>query len=202
MSALPPTSLVCFPTEGRGLVAGDYWRGGDHALLLVGEGSSPWAAQIGELVAGGLTVLEPSLSALPAKAPEEALERLARIIAGGVAYLRTDGAKAVSILGVGAGAAAAAEAVLAGLIGNVETLILLAPPKLSGPIGCISGRVIFVVADEDEATEHAVRQHTMAPDTTQLTVFTGDYAAAELFDSPHAGRLLKLIRDALPPIRG
>lgn len=202
MAAMPPTALVCFPTEGRGLIAGDFWNGGPHALLLVSDGQSdpsPWAEQIGAIVKHGLTVLEPTIPQRPGTGAEEAMERMARIVAGGVAYLRNEGAEEVSILGVGTGAAAAAEAVLSGLIGNVRTLILLAPPKLSGPIGMIANHVIFVVADEDTATELAVSQHAMSPDTTQLTVYTGDYAAADLFQSPHAGRLLRLIKEALPP---
>lgn len=206
MPTLPPADLVCFPTEGRGLIPGDHWRGGAHALLLLRDDPAeegPWRAQIPDLVAHGLTLLEPAPP--PARLPEgpEGTERYARIVAGAVAYLRNDGAAAVSVLAAGRGAEAAGEAVLSGLVGNLHTMILLAPPRLSGPLGRIAARVIFVVADEDEAVDVAVAQHAMAADTTQLTLYTGEVPAVELFRSPrHAKRLLKLVTDALPAAEG
>ncbi len=200
MSVLPSPDVVCYPTERRGLTAGDYWLGGAHSLLLVnGEGldPSPWHDEIETFVRHGLTVLEPAIQRRPAESRADTVERVAQLTAGGVAYLRTDGARAVSILGVGLGAEAAAEAVLSGLVGNLETLILIAPQRLSGPVGRITKRAIFVVSDEDEAMDVAVQQHMMAPETTQLTLYTGDVPAAELFHSQHAKRLLKLVTDAL-----
>lgn len=203
MPELSRADLACFPTEEAGLVAGDFWRGGSHGLLLVnsaGGAPSPWLQQLPAFLNHGLTVLEPALPA-GLEGPD-AIEDIARIVAGGVAFLRSDGCRHVSVLGVSTGAAAAAEAVLAGLVGNLHTLILIGPEQVSGPVGHLTPRVIFVVADEDDATEVAVRQRHLAPDTTQLTIFTGDLCGAELFIGQHARSLQKLVLEALPPDPG
>ncbi len=206
MQTPPPTEILSFKTEDDARpVTSALWRGGRHGLLLV-DGMSglpmrPWRSKLAQLIGHGLTVLEPRPEPMGTEAGaalERSVETISRMVAGGVAHLRGAGARAVSVLGIGRGAEAAAEAVLTGLVGNLDVLILVGPERVSGPVGRLTQRVIFVVCDDDDAMKVAVEQHMFAPDTTQLTLYTGETPAAALFDSPqHGRRLVKLITDAL-----
>ena len=169
-------------------------RGGPDALLLAAGPDDPpgfWAERLAA-VSDGPTRLAPAHGAAPADA-----EEAARMVAAGVAFLRAEGARRVSVMGAGAGATAAAEAVLAGLTSGIDALILLAPGRLSGPVGHFAGRVVIVSADEDAAVPVAVEQRVLSPGNVQLTVYTGDDAAHALLDGAHGPRLRALIAETL-----
>lgn len=204
-AAPPAPETLRFPTEAGAAVEADLWPGGATALLLAhaeGEDRTVWRAQVPALHAAGLTLLAPDLGGTPGPPGSAPAEAMAREIAGAVAALRGRGAATVSVLGAGLGAVAAAEALLAGLVGDVHTLILLAPGPLSGPVGQFCEQAVFVSADEDEAVPVAIEQRMLAPGNVQLTVFTGNFDARGLFASPHAGRLMRLILESLPDPAG
>lgn len=189
------TESVRYATEDGTSVEARLSGAGPHAVLLARAAEAPatvWDDVAPEFAAHGLTVLVPAFrdAADPATTMAD--------IAAGVAFLRGRGAAAVSVIGATTGAEAAAEAVLAGMMDGLHTLILIAPERLSGEIGLATEPVIFVVADEDLATVTAMKQRGVAPFAVQVTMYAGDFPSMSLFGSPHRGALLKLLKGALP----
>ncbi len=185
---------------GATTVEADLWSGGRHGLVLAvptrAEHAS-WAAVAPSLAGHGLAVLMPYL---PGPLLHPLPEAAAPLIAGGCELLRDRDASAVSVLGSGAAATAAGEAVIAGATGPLHTLILLAPDQLSAAVGEHQGNVQIITADEDaETTMNAFRQQQEGFGSVEVTVYAGDWPSAALLDSPHASSLLARIRAALPP---
>lgn len=201
MSETRSALSITYQTDDGAQISADYFEGGPHAVLLAhGKvyDKASWAGEIPELLAHGLSLLAPDFRGYGASVGPEAADGYARDITAGVAFLRQRGARAVSIIGGSMGAMAAAEAVIGGRVEDILALILLAPRKISQPVGCYTRKVLFITTDNDTATAVAAKQQLISPDTTSLTVLDGDWHGQRLFTSPHRDRVLRMIKDALP----
>ncbi|MEM9147103.1 MAG: alpha/beta fold hydrolase [Pseudomonadota bacterium] len=184
-------------TTTAGDVEVDQWTGGSQAVLMVhglGQDRTMWREAGDALAKDGLSIWAPDVPGTDARPGPSA-----QTIAGLVTAMRTDGYEDFSLVGAAEGASAIAAAVLRTLVGDVTRLVLMAPPEVEGPIGLVHPRILWITADEDEATIIAVQQRMMAPDAVELAVYTGDYKAAELFQSPHTASLIARLREALAP---
>ena len=114
-----------------------------------------------------------------------------------VRYLRSKGAKSVSVVGASFGADAAAEAAVA-KPGEIDRLVLLAGGEVDRP-ELIKGRKLFIVArgdlgPGDEPRLPKIRAvYEKAPGPKELVVLEGSAHAQFIFETNQGQRLMREI---------
>lgn len=196
--------LISFPTEDGGLVAANLYGSGEHAVLLVHGGrftKESWANQAPILVAGGFQVLAIDLrghgqSHGPGEAdPSDA--QLALDVLAAVRYLHRHGAMTVSIIGGSMGGAAAGDASITSLPGEIDRIIMLgAAPNL--PADKLKSPALFIVARDDTSGDGprlpGIRaQYEKAPQPKKLIVLEGSAHAQYLFQTDQSERVTQEI---------
>ncbi|MEK7381576.1 MAG: alpha/beta fold hydrolase [Gemmatimonadota bacterium] len=194
---------VSFPAEDGGLIHGDLYGKGDHAVLLAHGGrfnKESWTEQAGALSAAGFRVLAIDFrgygrSTGPGDAdPLSAPLRLD--ILAGVRYLRQAGATTVSVVGGSMGGTAAANASIAASPGEIDAVVMLAGTT-SDDARQLKGRKLFIIASGDTTGSGALRitgfrdQYEKAPNPKRLIVLDGAAHAQYLFRTDQGPRLLQ-----------
>ncbi len=114
-----------------------------------------------------------------------------------VRYLRSTGAKTVSVVGASMGGSAAADASIQAP-GEIDDLVILAA-HASGPPEKLTGRKLFIVARDDTRGDGLVRlvrireQYEKAPEPKELVILDGSAHAQFLFESDQNERLMQEI---------
>ena len=193
---------VSFTTEDGGLIYADLYGNSDRGVVLAHGGrftKESWQPQAQSLVRAGFRVLAfdfrgfgkshgPGDSDLY-NAPMQ-LDVLAS-----VHYLRTHGAKTVSVMGGSFGGSAAADASIASKPGEINRLILLAAEG-NGPAEQIKAPLLVIVA-RDDRNDAGLRLPRIrawfekAPQPKRLIVLDGSAHAQFLFQTDQSGRVMK-----------
>lgn len=195
---------VSFKAEDGWVIHGSLHGAGERGVVLIHGGrftKESWQPQAEELVRAGFRVLAIDLRGYgmstdgPSSlnpgfgSPLDAL--------GAVRYLRTRGAKTVSIVGASMGADAAAGASIASNTGEIDRLVLLAGSG-DQPGAQLKGRKLFIVARQD-ANDAGPRlpkiraQFEQAPEYKELLILEGSAHAQFIFATDQGGRLMRAI---------
>ena len=192
---------ISFPVEDGGRVCADLYGQGPRAVLLAHGGrfnKESWRAQANVLVSQGFRVLAIDFrgfgcSTGPRQADHDDPHFENDILAA-VRYLKTHGAKAVSVVGGSFGGAAAGDASIRSTPGEIDRIVLLgAEPNLSAEK--LKSRVLFMVARED-ANAAGLRlpgiraQFEKAPGPKELIVLDGSAHAQFLFQTDQSARVM------------
>jgi dienelactone hydrolase len=115
-----------------------------------------------------------------------------------VTYLRSNGAKSVSIVGASLGGGAAAQASIEAPPGTIDRLVLLAHMPIANPEK-MKGKKLFIIAKDDIGSGDKPRlptiksQYEKAPAPKKLIVLEGSAHAQFLFETNQRERLMKEI---------
>lgn len=195
---------VSFPTEDGGVVFADVYGESDRAVVLAHGGpfnKESWGKQARILVAAGFRVLALDFRGYgKSKGPGDAQPMDAPLhldVLAAVRYLRTNGAKTVSIVGGSMGGGAAGDASIASKPGEIDRVVFLgaAPNLPAGKLKCAS---LFIVA-RDDANEAGPRlpriraQYEKAPEPKELIILDGSAHAQFLFETDQAQRVMREI---------
>src|SRR2546430_15674365 len=128
---------ISFPTEDGGLIFADVYGEGERAVVLAHGGrfnKESWAKQAQTLAAAGFRVLALDFRGYgKSKGPGDSQPMDAPLhldVLAAVRYLRTNGAKTVSIVGGSMGGGAAGDASIASQPGEIDRVVFLgASPK-------------------------------------------------------------------------
>jgi pimeloyl-ACP methyl ester carboxylesterase len=208
-------TTVSFPTEDGGKVYADLYGTGDHAVVLAHGGrfnKESWEKQARILAAANFRVLAIDFrgygkstghgQADPLSAPLQ-LDVLAA-----VRYLRTAGAKSVSIVGGSMGGGAAGDASIASRPGEIDRIVFLGASP-DGPADKLKSASLFIVARDDADGDHELRlpriraQYEKAPQPKELIVLDGSAHAQYLFQTDQGDRVMREILrflSAPPPV--
>src|SRR5438874_2436058 len=146
---------ISFPSEDGGSVCGDVYGQGSRAIVLAHGGrfnKESWRAQANALVSEGFRVLAIDFrgfgcSTGPGQADFDNAPFENDILAA-VRYLKTHGAKVVSVVGGSFGGAAAGDASIKSAPGEIDRIVFLgAAPNLSAEK--LKSRSLFIVARDD-----------------------------------------------------
>jgi len=196
--------IVDFPSPDGGTVRAEEYGGGEHAVVLApggrfGRGS--WSPQSIALAEAGLRVLAMDFrgrgGSRGGPGSDGSDDELPRDLEAAVRYLRSSGARKVSVVGGSLGGWAAAEAAATGSATS-DRLVLLAAPSIEEP-GRLPPHTMFVVARDDRdgsgmrRLEAIRQQHAAAPEPKELVVLEGSAHAQHVFDTPGGQRLLQVI---------
>jgi pimeloyl-ACP methyl ester carboxylesterase len=195
---------VSFPTQDGGLIYADLYGQGDRCVVLAHGGrfnKESWSRQALALAQAGFRVLAIDFRGYGAsRGPGQSDPLSAPLhldILAAVHYLRSNGAKTVSVVGASMGGGAAGDASIVSPPGAVDRLVLLgAAPNL--PAEKLKAPVLFIVARDDASADgprlpgiHA--QFEKAPQPKELIILDGSAHAQYLFETDQGERVMREI---------
>jgi len=136
----PEPELVSFPSTDGGVVYGDVYGAGEHAVVLVHGGRfdrTSWAEQARVLEKEGFLVLSIDLrgygQSRGGTETDDPYAGLEHDVLGAVRYLHGSGAQRVSVVGGSMGGGAAADAAVIAKPDEIDKLVLLAHSSVDEP---------------------------------------------------------------------
>ena len=195
---------VSFATEDGATIYADLYGQGDRGVVLAHGGrftKESWQPQAQKLARAGYRVLAFDFRGFgKSHGPGDSDMFTAPMhldVLGAVRYLRSNGAKVVSVVGGSFGGAAAADASIASKPGEIDRLVLLAAEG-NGPAERIKAPLLEIVA-QDDANDEGLRLPRIrawfdkAPQPKELIVLDGSAHAQFLFQTKQADRVIKEI---------
>lgn len=195
---------LSFPTEDGGLVFADVYGNGERAVVLAHGGpfnKESWAPQARTLAAAGFRVLALDFRGYgKSKGPGDSQPMDAPLhldVLAAVRYLRTNGAKTVSIVGGSMGGGAAGDASIASKPGDIDRVVFLGAAP-NGPAEKLKCPTLFIVARDDANADGprlpGIRaQYEKAPEPKELIILDGSAHAQYLFETEQAERVMREI---------
>jgi len=196
---------VSFPTQDGGLVHGDLYGRGDRGVLLAHGGrfnKESWEKQARALAAAGFRALAIDFRGYgQSRGPGQSDPLGAPLhldVLAAVRYLRTTGARTVSVVGGSMGGGAAGDASVESQPGEIDRLVLLAATA-SRPAEKLKGRKLFIVCRDDIGWGNiprlpGIRAHyEKAPEPKELIILDGSAHAQFVFGTGQAERLTREI---------
>ena len=195
---------VSFATEDGATIYADVYGQGDRGVVLAHGGrftKESWQPQAQRLARAGYRVLAFDFRGFgKSHGPGDSDMFTAPMqldVLGAVRYLRSNGAKTVSVVGGSFGGAAAADASISSKAGEIDRLILLAAEG-SGPAERIKSPLLEIVA-RDDSNDDGLRLPRIrswfdkAPEPKELIVLSGSAHAQFLFQTGQADRVMEEI---------
>ena len=195
---------ISTPTQDGGRICADLYGKGDRAIVLAHGGrfnKESWRDQAHTLVSGGFEVLAIDFrgfgcSSGPGQADFDNAPFENDVLAA-VRYLKTHGARTVSVVGGSFGGGAAGDASIKSAPGEIDRIVFLgAAPNLSAEK--LKSRALFIVA-RDDANDAGLRlpgiraQYEKAPQPKELIVLDGSAHAQFLFQTDQSDRIMREI---------
>lgn len=204
-TAVAAPDPVSFPTPDGGVVHALRYGKGERAVVLAHGGrfnKESWDKQARALATAGFQVLAidfrgygQSRGGTPSASPYDGVHL---DVLAAVRYLKTHGARTVSVVGGSFGGGAAAQAAVEAAPGEIDRIVLLAHSSIDHP-DRMSGRKLFIVARDDPSSSGAPRlvkireQYENAPEPKELIILEGTAHAQFLFETDQADRLMREI---------
>ena len=195
---------VSFPTQDGGTIFADIYGKGNRGVVLAHGGrfnKESWRDQAKPIAAAGFKVLAIDFRGYGKShgpGDKEVLSApLYFDILAAVRYLRTHGAKTVSVVGGSMGGGAAGNADIQAPPGTIDRIVFLgASPDL--PADRLHSRTLFIVARDDTGSDgprlpKIRQQYDKAPQPKELIVLEGSAHAQFLFQTDQSDRIMREI---------
>jgi alpha-beta hydrolase superfamily lysophospholipase len=195
---------VSFTTDDGGRVCADLYGGGSKTVVLAHGGrfnKESWSDQALALASAGFKVLAIDFRGFGcSKGPgQENFDSapFEKDVIAAVRYLKSDGAKTVSVVGGSFGGGAAGDASIKSAPGEIDRIVFLgAAPNL--PADALKSRALFIVAHDDSngsgpRLPGIQAQYDKAPQPKQLIVLAGSAHAQFLFQTDQSARVMREI---------
>ena len=201
---LAAQETVSFPTQDGGRICADLYGKGGGAVVLAHGGrfnKESWRDQARVLASRGFWVLAIDFrgfgcSTGPGQSDFDHAPFQNDVLAA-VRYLKTHGAKNVSVVGGSFGGAAAGDASITAAPGEIDRIVFLgAAPNLSAEK--LKSRTLFIVA-RDDANDGGLRlpgiraQYEKAPQPKEIIVVDGSAHAQFLFQTNQSNLVMRAV---------
>lgn len=208
----PPSELerqqsVTIPAADGGSIEADLYGQGPKGVVLAHGGRfdrTSWKPQARELASAGFRVVAIDFrAAVESRAGKETPclydpACLSKDVLAAVRYLRSSGAKSVSVVGGSLGGGAAAQASVEAGPGEIDRLVLLAAMPIAAP-DSMKGRKLFITSRNDLGSGDVPRlpgireqfQRAMGP--KKLVILDGSAHAQFIFGTSQGSRLMQEI---------
>ena len=192
---------VSFPSEDGGVVYANIFGKSDKAVVLAHGGQfnkESWDKQAHALVAAGFEVLAIDFRGYgKSKGPGDSDPMSAPLyvdVLSAVRFLRSRGAKTVSVVGASMGGWAAGDASIESRPGEIDRVVFLGAAP-NEPADRLKSATLFIVA-RDDASDDGPRlpaikaQYERAPQPKKMIVLDGSAHAQFLFQTDQADRVM------------
>jgi esterase/lipase len=196
--------IVSFPSEDGGVVYADVYGEGERAVVLAHGGrfnKESWEKQARTLAAAEFRVLAFDFRGYgKSRGPGQSDPMSAPLhldVLAAVRYMRTAGAKSVSVVGGSMGGGAAGDASIASRPGEIDRLVLLGAAP-NGPADKLKSSTLFILS-RDDANDDGPRlprireQYEKAPEPKKLIILEGSAHAQFLFQTDQGERVMREI---------
>jgi alpha/beta superfamily hydrolase len=196
---------VSYPTPDGGLIHADLYGSGERAVVLAHGGrhdKESWKKQALELEKAGFRVLAIDFRGIgKSRGPgdKDILSAPLHIdVLAAVRYLRSSGAKTVSVVGASMGGGAAGGASIEAEPGEIERLVFLGSDSIGKPEK-MKGRKLFLIAHDDRRGGDSLRLpqvreiYAKATDPKELIIVEGSAHAQFLFETDQGERVMREI---------
>jgi pimeloyl-ACP methyl ester carboxylesterase len=187
---------VAFPTPDGGTVHALEYGSGEWGVVLAHGlrfNKESWAKQAEAFAEAGFRVLAIDFRGYGKSTGGaefgNAQEAMHLDILAAARYLRETGAVTLVAIGGSMGARAAANAIIKGPAGEIDRLVLIAPPPIEEPQR-ITGPKLFAVSEGDPLAPTVREQFGRAPDPKELLVLGGSAHAQFMFETDEGERLM------------
>ena len=190
---------VSFSAEDGGMVFGNLYGGGGHAVVLAHGAvfnKESWHDQALLLKGEGLTVLAIDFRGYGKSEAGKKGKVLELDVLAAIDYLKSEGAERVSLLGGSMGGGAVGRALLKVNADAVDRAVLLAAVPVDNPRK-LKGNKLFIVSEGDRLAKATREQYGNAPEPKRLEILPGNAHAQHIFKTDQADVLSKLILDFL-----
>lgn len=186
------------------MVYGDVYGGGSRGVLLAHGGQfnkESWKEQAQVLTEAGFLVLAIDFRGYgQSRGPGQSDPMSAPLyfdVLAGVHYLRSTGAKTVSVVGASLGGWAAGNASIMSQPGEIDRLVFLGSAP-TGPAEKLKARSLFIVARDDKSGDGprlpGIRaQYEKAPEPKELIIVNGSAHAQFLFQTDQREEVMREI---------
>jgi pimeloyl-ACP methyl ester carboxylesterase len=195
---------ISFPTQDGAHVCADLYGTGDRGVVLAHGGrfnKESWRNQARALASAGFRILAIDFRGVgcstgPGQGDFDNAPFENDVLAA-VRYLKTHGAKTVSVVGGSFGGGAAGDASIKSTPGEIDRIVFLgAAPNL--PADKLKSRALFIVARDDSNGAGprlpGIRaQYDKAPQPKELIVLEGSAHAQFLFQTDQSDRVMREI---------
>jgi len=202
--AAPAQKTISFPTEDGGVIYADVYAQGSRAVVLAHGGpfnKESWEKQALTLASAGFQVLALDFRGYgKSRGPGQSDPLGAPLhldVLAAVRYLRSTGARTVSVIGASMGAGAAGDASIASEPGEIDRLVFLGGAP-NGPAEKLKSPALFIIARNDTSGDGLrlpgiQQQYDKAPQPKSLIILEGSAHAQYLFKTNQAGRVMREI---------
>jgi len=191
---------VHFPTADGGEIFANLYGEGKHAVVLAHGAifnKESWDSLANLLSEKGLMVLAIDFRGYGKSRAGENTRALYEDVLAAVRYLKSAGAKQVSVIGASMGGGASARAAVSANPDEIYKLILLSPVPIPNPEAIHATSILYIGSEDERLMPRIRKQFLKAPEPKKLVVLPGDAHAQHIFKTKQAKRLVQVILDFL-----
>jgi pimeloyl-ACP methyl ester carboxylesterase len=172
-----------------------YGSGASGVVLAHGAAfnKESWGPLARTLAAGGHQVLAIDFRGYGASRAGSDPRALQQDVLAAVRYLRSRGARSVSVVGASMGGGASARAATEAAAGEIERLFLLSPVAIANPEAIKAGRLMYVASRDEQLAPSIKAQFDRAPEPKRIEWLDGDAHAQNIFATAQGPRLTTFI---------
>ena len=187
---------ISFKTADGGKIVANLYGKGSHAVILAHGAvfnKESWHDLATTLSKEGFTVLALDFRGYGKSVPGSQGQALYLDVLAAVEYLRSKGAKTVSLIGGSMGGGAVAKAAVEAKEGEINSVILLSPAPIQTPERMKAARFLFIASRDEPLLPKIKEQYERAPEPKALKLLEGSAHAQHIFETNQADELTKII---------
>jgi len=191
---------VHFPTVDGGEIYANLYGQGKQAVVLAHGAifnKESWDSLAKLLSEKGFMVLAIDFRGYGKSRAGKNGRALHEDILAAVRYLKSAGAKQVSVIGASMGGGAAAKAAVNAEPDEIYKLILLSPVPIPDPETIHATSILYIGSENERLMPGIREQFLKAPEPKKLVVIPGDAHAQHIFKTGQAERLVQVILEFL-----
>ncbi len=191
---------VSFATADGGKIVANLYGKGNHAVILAHGAvfnKESWHRIATTLSKEGYSVLALDFRGYGKSVPGSQGQALYLDVLAAIKYIRSNGAKSVSVIGASMGGGAVARAATEAEEGDLDSVILLSPVPIQTPERMKAGKFLFIASRDEPLLPKVKEQYKRAPEPKTLKLLEGSAHAQHIFKTNQADELTKIILDYL-----
>ncbi len=192
--AADEVEYVHFSTQDGGVVYADYYLAGKPSIVLA-HGAifnrKSWAPLIEALRHHKISVLAIDFRGY-GESKADALFDKSKDVLAAIDYLKRQGHHPIAVLGASMGGAAAGEAAIEALTGDIQKLILLSPAPFSG-IERLKTELLLIASEKEAMISTIKTLYKKAPEPKKIVLLKGRVHAQHIFKTDEKEHLLQAI---------